>query len=514
MKTPILGGSYIARSVNAADNRMVNLFPEAIPEGGKEPAFLQRTPGLALWSYAGSLTGVPSSYPVRGMILTYDISASGSPAVIYVVCGDSGAATVYSFRSDTYAWVTVGTVDGTDSVSMASSGTEVFIATNAGSGYIVTIATDTIAQIVDADFPGARQVTYLNGRFVFCTCRDQKVWCTDLLAGGSIDPLNFASAEKSPDPVIGVAASNGELWVFGTQTTEVWRDTGGAGFPYEPIQGVNINTGCVSGFTVVKVDESLFWLGQDINGRCVVYRSNGYSAQRVSNHSIEWQIQDYTLSGPPWVQTNEEPWALSYQQQGHLFYILTFPNQGTWVYDVVTQEWHERTASVSLGGPYRARGVAVFPTPSGVLTLVGDSRRDVIYSLDLDVYNDFYSSDGVTVTYDDVEWIRTWRALAPGMNNLKRTAHHSLQVDCETGVGDGSVTNPTMTLKWSDDGGHSFTTGVSKNMGINGDYSVRVIWRRLGMTRKLRDRVYHLSGTDAAKVFINGAELIMSPTDA
>ena len=46
MKTPILGSSYVARSINAADNRMVNLFPEIVPEGGKEPAFLQRTPGL------------------------------------------------------------------------------------------------------------------------------------------------------------------------------------------------------------------------------------------------------------------------------------------------------------------------------------------------------------------------------------------------------------------------------------------------------------------------------------
>ena len=40
MKTPILGSAYVARSVNAADNRMVNLIPEIVPEGGKEPAFL------------------------------------------------------------------------------------------------------------------------------------------------------------------------------------------------------------------------------------------------------------------------------------------------------------------------------------------------------------------------------------------------------------------------------------------------------------------------------------------
>ena len=62
MKTPILGSSYVARSVNAADNRMVNLFPEIVPEGGKEPAFLQRAPGLVDTAYITT-----SAYAVRGM---------------------------------------------------------------------------------------------------------------------------------------------------------------------------------------------------------------------------------------------------------------------------------------------------------------------------------------------------------------------------------------------------------------------------------------------------------------
>ena len=56
MKTPILGGAYVARSVNAANNRMVNLFPEAVPEGsgGKEAGFLSRCPGLSLLQTVGT----------------------------------------------------------------------------------------------------------------------------------------------------------------------------------------------------------------------------------------------------------------------------------------------------------------------------------------------------------------------------------------------------------------------------------------------------------------------------
>jgi len=54
MKTPILGSTYVTRSVNAANARMVNLFPEIVAEAGKEPAFLQRTPGLKFLQSVGN----------------------------------------------------------------------------------------------------------------------------------------------------------------------------------------------------------------------------------------------------------------------------------------------------------------------------------------------------------------------------------------------------------------------------------------------------------------------------
>jgi hypothetical protein len=51
-------------------------------------------------------------------------------------------------------------------------------------------------------------------------------------------------------------------------------------------------------------------------------------------------------------------------------------------------------------------------------------------------------------------------------------------------------------------------------MGAVGQTGQRVIWRRLGMTMKLRDRVYEVSGTDPVKIAIMGAELFVTPTNA
>jgi hypothetical protein len=544
MKTPILGQAYVARSVNAADNRMVNLFPEAIPNEGKEAGFLNRAPGLSLLTTVG--TG-----PVRGLW-----SFEG---FMYAVSGN----TLYKINS-AYVATALGTIAGTGQVSMSDNGTQLFVAAN-GPSYIYNSNTNVFQQITDPDFPGAVTVSYLDGYFVFNEPNSQKIWVTSLLDGLSIDPLDFASAEGSPDGLIAVIVNNREAWLFGTNSIEVWYDAGTPDFPLARIQGASNEIGCAAAFSVAKLDNSIFWLGQDARGRGIVYRNNGYTGVRASNHSIEWQIQQYgDISNAI---------AYTYQQDGHSFYVLTFPTvQKTWVYDVVTQSWHER-AGWSNGNFIRYRPNC--QTAYNNEVILGDYESGNLYTYDLDVYADNGQIQ---------KWLRSWRVIPSGQNNLRRTAQHSLQLDCETGVGlnlypayeaqdlateDGleliaeyvqkivsTETNielttesnggfalianqpdypvpfvppmilsttaypaavgydPEVMLRWSDDGGHTWSNEHWASMGRIGQYGRRVFWRRLGMTMKLRDRVYEVSGTDPVKVVIVGAELLLSPTRA
>ena len=74
--------------------------------------------------------------------------------------------------------------------------------------------------------------------------------------------------------------------------------------------------------------------------------------------------------------------------------------------------------------------------------------------------------------------------------------------------------NPQVMLRWSDDGGHTFSNEHWKSMGRIGNYGKRTIWRRLGATMKIRDRVYEVSGTDPVRIYIMGAELLLSGTSA
>ena len=545
MKTPILGGSYVARSINAADNRMVNLFAEAIPEGsgGKEAGFLLRCPGLRLLATVG--TG-----PIRGLWVTNGVA--------YVVSGSK----FYSL-STSYTATLIGTVSGSGPVSMADNGTQIFIACNPLS-YIYNTSTAVFAQITDADFPGAGSVGYLDGYFVFNEPDSQKFWVTSLLDGTSVDPLDFASAEGYPDNVISLIVDHREIFLFGTTSVEVWYDAGTPDFPLARIQGAFMEVGCEAAYSVAKLDNSVFWLGSDARGRGIVYRANGYTPARISTNAVEYAIQGYG--------SISDAIAYTYQQDGHPFYVLIFPSaQATWVYDVSTTLWHERAGFA--GGQFtRHRSNCQMSYNSEIV--VGDYEDGRLYAFDLDVYAD---DDQIQ------KWLRSWRALATGQNNLKRTAHHSLQLDAETGVGlnaypaydaedlateagdiivaefvqgylvtqagdqlvteagDGNeplVTqvqpaedyngyaleteahaatpgyDPQVMLRWSDDAGHTWSNEHWNSMGKLGAYGTRTIWRRLGMTEKIRDRVYEVSGTDPVKIAIMGAELFVTPTSS
>ena len=490
---------------------MVNLFPEVIPEGGKEPGFLNRAPGLELLQTIGS-------GPIRALW-----SHQTNGADFYVVSGTE----VYKMTSTSATPVKLGNIIDGGPVSIADNGTQLFFACN-GPSYIYNEATNEFKQITDPDFPGAVTVGYLDGYFVFNEPNSQRVWVTSLLDGTSIDPLDFASAEGSPDGLVAVNVDHREAWLFGTDSVEVWYDVGGTDFPLQRIQGAFNEIGCVAAFSIAKLDNSLFWLGTDARGQGIVYKANGYTGQRVSTHAIEYAIAQYG--------NISDALAYTYQQEGHGFYVLTFPSaNATWVYDAATQAWHERAGLIN-GAFTRHRSNC--QCNFGGETIVGDFENGNIYKYSLDVYSD---------NGDPQKWLRSWRAIPTGQNTLKRTAQHSLQLDAESGVGLNGFTteqvfylttqagdklitengdyiaseitstvlaDPQVMLRWSDDGGHNWSNEHWTSMGGIGRFGQRILWRRLGMTTRIRDRVYEVSGTDPVKIAIMGAELHASPTNA
>jgi hypothetical protein len=465
-----IGPSYTLQSVNVDCQRAVNLYPEVNALGtGKERevASLVPTPGLRV------LLTLPES-PTRG-------SWTAANGQHFRVAGKK----FYRINSD-WSYTELGSLN-TDRgpVSMSDNGNHV-VAVDGPNGYVWSITDEVYGQITDPDFPGADQVTFQDGYFIFNKPNSGEFFISSI-NGTDFDALDIATAEGSPDNLVGLISSNQNVQLFGTQSVEVYYNSGDADFPFSRIQGALVDVGCSAAFSIAKIVGVTYWVGGDENGSGIVYRMQGFQAQRISTPAVESVIRGISQD-----QLSQAR-AYTYQQGGHVFYCLNLPGtKSTWVYDASTGFWHERTY---LNSWYPERHRAECHSVAYGLSVVGDHENGNIYALDSDVYSD---------NGNPIERIRSAPHLTSGLRLIR---HNRFQLDMETGVGLTGTqqgTNPKVMIRWSDDGGHSWSNEYWTDAGKIGKTRQRVIWRRLGMSR---DRVYEIRITDPVKVVLIGADL-------
>lgn len=464
MRIPVVGPSYVMDSKSFDSQRSINLYP-LISESGtsKSPTALKKCPGYLLYQTAGG-------GPIRGAISTSDGRA-------FVVSGN----TLYEVT--TTGTTSRGTLNSaTGRVCIAENGDQVMIVDGVD-GYIFTQSTNGFAEIADADFPAASMVVYLDGYFIVNKLASAAFYISALNDGTSWDALDFAVVSSNPDDLIGLVADRGNLWLFGNRSVEVFDNTGAASFPFERIDGSIIPTGCEATFTIMRIDNAIVWLGVDENGRGVVWKSSGYNAVRISTQAIEKRISESTR--------RSQSYAWVYHQQGHAFLCLHVTDlDTTLVYDFTTRQWHERShknTTLNIREQHRASCHFVFDNKN----LIGDRESGKIYDLSLSYYDD---------NGEEMIWERTFAHID---DEKKIVSHRSLTLDCEVGtVTDDS--EPMVMMKYSDDGGHTFSDELTHTLGKQGEYDLIVEFRRLGISR---DRVYHLAGSSNAPFQLNSGYL-------
>jgi hypothetical protein len=472
MKYPgFCGPTYESSSVVADGQRCINLYPEIIESGaGKNLFALFATPGLVEYDTVG--TG-----PIRALHRTDE-----NRERVLVVSG----AELWELFSDKTA-TKLGDLNGSsEPASIAYSGSQYMIVSGTD-GYI--LADTTLTRITDADFPGATHVAFFDGYFVIVEPQSQKLWVSKLYDGTIWNALDFTSVEARADRVKTIVVDHDALWVFGSEVGQVYYNSGDPDFPFDPIQGAVIEQGLDAPWSVARIQNSQCWLGGDSRGRGVVFRSEQYSPQRISNHAIENAIRDYT--------TTDDAIGWGYLDDGHWFYVLYFPTaNATWVYDATTNQWHERGVYNGFTGLFDAHWSRchVFAFNRH---LVGSRIDGKVYEQSLSKYDD-----------DGTETRRIRRA--PHLtHDHKWIFYHEFVLDLETGVGlpTGQGSDPQIGLRYSDDGGRTWSAENSVTAGAIGDYSTRVRWARLG---RARDRVFEVSMADPVKWALVNAYLNVS----
>lgn len=466
MKVPFATASYQARSLPLSAQRCVNLFPEAAPNDARAPVILYGTPGLVSFGTVGS-------GPIR---LLHEMAG-----ILYAVSRDQ----LYSVTSGGVGTL-IGTLAGapmTDyPLQAADNGSQlVIVNTGTGRASVYDADTATLTPVNDVDFPTVSSVSYVDGYHIFTRLGTGQWLISDLLEATSYDALDFATAETYPDNLIRVFVDHREIWLFGAKSTEIWTNTGAADFPFQRISGTVLERGCAASGSVAKLDNSIFWLGDD----GVIYRASGYTPVRVSTHAIEFALDGYA--------SLSDAQAFTYSQEGHGFYVITFPTAGhTWCYDVASGMWHERESQDSEARSLGRWRVAAYAGAYN-LHIVGDYLTNRLYQLDLD-----------TATEAGVA-IRRIAVSPPLHAQGDRMFMARLEIEADTGVGltSGQGSDPQLMLDWSDDGGRTWSNEHWSDLGAMGHYLRRCRWHRLG---RFRERYLRITCTDPVPIHILGAQ--------
>jgi hypothetical protein len=369
-------------------------------------------------------------------------------------------------------------------------------ATNTNATDTITLTIPVFGQITDAGFLGADRVAFIEGWLIFNQPRTRTFYTTGPTPYQMLFPGAFyALKDSSTDNIVTLQENERELYLIGERTAEVWYDAGLTNFAFSRIPGVGPQMGCSAVHSLARVGERLIWLGRNEQGEDMVVMNNQYSWERVSTHAIEHAISSY-----PQV-SDAIGWG--YEEEGHMFYVLTFPTADiTWCLDLTTWiktqgalGWHKRLSYDPNGGVFHRDRANCFMN-FGDVRIVGDYKSGQFHQLSRSIYTDA-GNPLKAVRRSPHLWQK---------QNRGRLSFSQLQIEFTPGVGlqAGQGSNPQAMLRWSDDGGFTWSREVWAPIGKVGHTKNRAIWYLLGAAN-VRDRVWEVSFTDPVPRDIIGA---------
>jgi hypothetical protein len=344
----------------------------------------------------------------------------------------------------------------------------------------------------DGAFTGGSVVDIVDNYFIYNRPDTQQYAASDVLSPITYG-LSFASKFTGPDDLVSLIVDHGQIYLLGEKTSEVWADVGTFPFPFQRIPGASSQHGIAAQFSMARFGNSFAYVSRNDRGQAVIVQMNGYFPQRISTHAVENTLVNQTIS---------DAIAYTYQLEGHECYVVTFPSlELTWVYDGATQLWHKWlwTDNQNNYKRHRSNCGALFQNQF----LVGDYENGQIYRLDPTNYT------------DNGNHIRRMRRCPHLVSDFQRQYFDELQIQFQPGVGlqgietfplgDNDIgINPQAMLRWSNDGGSTWSNEHWAGIGKVGKYQNRIIWRRLGWSR---DRIFEVVVTDPIKAVIVSANL-------
>lgn len=454
---PLLGSDFSEWSGEVNAQRTVNMWPRLPKPGSKAPIVLYPAYGLTRFC-------VTNKSPNRGDGVVFASKA-------YFVVGD----TLIEI-DDNGTPLEKGAFDTTAGRIEQVAGRAYLLIVDGNKGW--TWDGSTFGIITDLDFPAnPTHSTYLDNYFIVNKGGSDEFYISDPDDPTVWSALDFEAASAVPDNVLAVTSNNKDLYIFGSASVQVYYNSGNPLFPFTAYTGGVLDFGIVAPYSLAESSAGIFLLATTEEGGVAIVQIVGFQTRIISD-DISWDLENFG--------TITDAEAFVYRTGGRSIYQITFPAENkTFEYIVESQLWAERK---SLGiSRYLTNGHAFL----GTKNIMGAYDSGTFYLLD----NAAYDDDG-----EAVERIRVTQPVHFDHNQIR---FNSVVLEVESGVGlvTGQGADPFVMMRYSDDGGKTWSAELTASMGKIGEYGVILEWNKLGISRS---RIFEFKVTDPVKcVFIN-----------
>ena len=454
---PLIGPSYTSRVLPLSSQVTKGLFPEINAEA-RNVVSLHAFPGLKVFA---SLTAGKG----RGTHVV-----SGRLAVVV------GTSFYLGEEDGSFGAAKSTAVDGKTICDFADNG-DILVIVTGGKAYMHTLETDTFEEITDSDLQNPTTVDFINGQFVFDQNGEESVsgeFVSSQLSGALaaddfVNDFDFAEAAAHPDDISRIIIYNEMVYFFGSEGIEPWWNSGVGAPPFDRVQGAFRSYGLGAKWSLSETDEFLYFLDNERIPR----RMFGLQVSNIGNPALGAAWNKYVTT------TDAVGYAFTLDQQN--FFVLTFPSADrTWMYHEQSNSWSQLSWGTD-NQKYRGMSTQFVYGKNIVL----DHTNGKLYELDFKTYTDdsaviqrrrstatihggLYGEPGKELFFDQVEFV----------------------VQTGEGIATGQGSDPKLMIRYSDDGGRTYSAEEWHDLGAGGDYHKQVVLHNQGSALQ---RIYELT---------------------
>jgi hypothetical protein len=345
-----------------------------------------------------------------------------------------------------------------------------------------------LIQVTDPDLGVVLDVVWVDGYFM--TTDGEFLIVTELSDPTQVNPLKYGSSEADPDPVVALQKLRNEVYALNRNTIEVFDNVGSELFPFQRIEGAQIQKGVIGTQACCVLNEAIAFLGSGFNESPGIYVAANAQTQKISTQEIDMILLDYTEAQLSTVKLE------SRNDKAHEHLYVHLPDK-TLVYDASASQvmqqpiWFTLTSSIAGFSQYRARNLVWCYDK----WLVGDPLSN----------NVGYMVDHISTHYGST--VRWEFATGIAYNEGRGVIVNNLELVGLTGSVAFGI-DPTINTSYSTDG-QTWSQQKFIKAGASGQRAKRLVWFQQGWMRNWR--IQRFQGTSDAHMSFARLEAAVEP---